>query len=146
MKSVKPGRGPSAMGGVASIIVAIMGIAILSSASSMGAPPVFVLFGLGFVVLAIMQAVYNFRNATGRNRMSVIDITDEAEEPDPIAQYLGYAEPTTESSGERERQSGQETHVMPETATRKYPGRFCPFCGQEVSGDFDYCPHCGKDV
>ncbi len=145
MKSVKPGRGPSAMGGVASIIVAIMGIAILSSASSIGAPPVFAVFGLGFVVLAIMQAVYNFRNATGRNRMSVIDISDEAEEPDPIAEYLGYTGDSVTASAE-DSEMRQETPARSETAKRRYPGGFCPFCGEEVSSNFDYCPHCGKDI
>jgi hypothetical protein len=37
-----------------------------------------------FVLVGIFQTIYHFRNATGRNRMSVADIVDSREEPDPL--------------------------------------------------------------
>ena len=56
MKSVKPGRGPSMMGGIIGIFVALFGVfwtvmAIASGAAIM-AP-----FGIIFVVIAIIQVI-----------------------------------------------------------------------------------------
>ena len=91
MKSIKPGRGPSAMGAVGSIFSAIFGIIWTIAAASMGAPVFFWLFGVVFVILGIVQAIYNFKNATGENRYSEFDIVDSTEEPDPLAQKLGLS-------------------------------------------------------
>ena len=66
MKSVKPGRGPSAMGAVGSVIVVIFGIFWTITAASMGAPFFFPLFGVLFVILGIVQAVYHFKTLPGR--------------------------------------------------------------------------------
>ena len=46
MKSVKPGRGPSAMGAMGSVIAVIFGIFWTIAAASMGAPGIFPLFGV----------------------------------------------------------------------------------------------------
>lgn len=135
MYSVKPGRGPSLMGGIGNILVAVFGLIWTIGAISMGAPPFFALFGVVFVVAAISGAVYNFYNATTRNRMSTFDITAGNEETDPIAKALGH----TERSGSTD--SGQAT-----LGPRKFPGDYCPFCGAKVSAEFDYCPKCGKDI
>ena len=51
MKSVKPGRGPSAMGAVGSVIAVIFGIFWTITAASMGAPFFFPLFGVLFIIL-----------------------------------------------------------------------------------------------
>ena len=64
MKSIKPGRGPSAMGAMGSIIAVIFGIFWTIAAASMGAPFFFPLFGVLFIIMGIVQAVYNFKNAT----------------------------------------------------------------------------------
>ena len=91
MKSIKPGRGPSAMGAVGSIFSAIFGIIWTIAAASMGAPVFFWLFGVVFVILGIVQAIYNFKNATGENRYSKFDIVDSAEEPDPWPRSWGWS-------------------------------------------------------
>ena len=88
MKSVKPGRGPSAMGAVGSLFAAVFGVIWTIAAASMGAPVFFCLFGVVFVILGIVQAIYNFKNATGENRYSAFDIVDSAEEPDPLDRHF----------------------------------------------------------
>ena len=135
MYSVKPGRGPSLMGGIGGIVVAVFGVIWTVGAMSMGAPPIFALFGLVFVGMAIAGVVYNLYNATSRNRMSTFDVTTEREEADPIADALGH--------GGASRQSPPST---PSKGPRKFPGDHCPFCGAKVAADFDYCPKCGKDI
>lgn len=121
MRSIKPGRGPSLMGGVGSIAAALFGIIWVAAVSSMGAPPFFALFGVVFILLAVGGAVYNLYNAGARNRMSIVDITSGEEESDPIADALSLA-------------------------PRRFPGEFCPFCGEKVNADHNYCPKCGKDI
>mgnify|MGYP000088412714 CR=1 FL=1 len=134
MYSVKPGRGPSLMGGIGAVIVAVFGVIWTVLAVSMGAPPIFPLFGVVFILAALGGAVYNFYNAAGRHRISSFDITARGEEPDPIAKAMGYDRPVAADS--------------PPAAAgpRKYPGEYCPFCGTRVGADFDYCPKCGKDI
>jgi hypothetical protein len=84
MHSMKPGRGPSIMGGVAGVFAAIFGLIWMVAAAKMGAPWPFVLFGLVFIGFAVSGAIYNFYNAGAKNRLSAMDIVDESEEPDPL--------------------------------------------------------------
>lgn len=135
MYSIKPGRGPSLMGGIVGIVVAVFGVVWTVGAMSMGAPPFFALFGLAFVGIAIAGVVYNLYNATSRNRMSSFDVTTDREEQDPIAGALGHGEPPRKSPPK-----------SPPAQPRKFPGDHCPFCGAKVAVDFDYCPQCGKDI
>ena len=118
MKSVKQGRGPSFMTGIACVAVAVFGVIWTVSASSMGAPPAFALFGLVFIGLAIAGAVYSFHSATAKNRPSVLDIVDENEEPDPLNQRFGEKRFCTYCGA-----------ALPESA------RFCPGCGKELPSD-----------
>lgn len=134
MYSIKPGRGPSLFGGIAGIAVAVLGVAWTVGALSMGAPPLFALFGVVFVILAIGGVIYNFYNATARNRMSQLDITAGREEDDPIARALGHSR--GKSTDEPTQSSGR----------RRFEGRYCPFCRAEVRDEFDFCPQCGKDI
>ena len=67
MKSVKPGRGPSMMGGVASVFAVVFGIIWMCGAASMGAPGFFLLFGVAFIGIGVVNAVYSFKNAAGEN-------------------------------------------------------------------------------
>ena len=80
MKSVKPGRGPSMMGGVASVFAVVFGIIWMGGAASMGAPGFFLLFGVAFIGIGVVNAVYSFKNAAGENRYSAYDIVDSDEE------------------------------------------------------------------
>lgn len=134
MYSVKPGRGPSLMGGAGGIVAVIFGVIWTVGAASSGAPGFFVLFGVIFIIMAIAGVIYNFYNATRKNRMSTFDITEEIEESDPIARAMGHAP--------------HSTHKIQaeDTKPRKYEGSFCPFCGARVTPEFDYCPKCGRDI
>ena len=79
MKSVKPGRGPSGMKFIGSVFAIEFGIFWTIMAARMGAPAFFPIFGVIFIIMGIVQAAYNYRNATGKNRYSSFDITDEGE-------------------------------------------------------------------
>lgn len=136
MKSIKPGRGPSTMGAAGSIVVAIFGIfwTIMAFTITRDAPfPIGFIFpaaGILFVGFGIFQAVYHYKNATSKQRMSLFDITDSNEEPDPLDVRFGGAE-TAKDPAERTQK------LSPERA-------FCPYCGQSVQSSFQYCPKCGK--
>ena len=131
MKSIKPGRGPSMMSGVMGIFVAVFGVIWTFTALSMGAPLPFALFGIGFIAVAVYGAVYNFRNATGENRYSVYDITEEGEESDPFNDRFGAK--TTAENGDSQQRNGKKS-------------KFCPYCGTELAEDFVYCSECGKKL
>ncbi len=127
------------MGGVASLVVAFVGLFWFFSARSMmkgfgaitgggtGIVQVFPLFGLLFSFLALANAVYNFRNATAENRHSLVDITDGEDEPDPLDPRLGRRQQRDRVPDADEALSG-----------------YCPYCGRSVDGQFTYCPDCGK--
>ena len=125
MKSVKPGRGPSLLAALAGVAAAAFGVIWIFGALKMGAPIFMALFGIAFVVIAILGVIYNAHNATAENRYSEFDITDDGEEPDPLSKRV--SSPPRQSA---------------ETAGEK--GAFCPFCGKTVQSDFAFCPHCGK--
>ncbi len=123
MKSVKPGRGPSGMSAIGAVIGIVFGIFWTITAISMGAPFMFPLFGVLFILIGIVNAVYHYKNATGENRYSVYDITDESEEPDPLNVRFGQQ---------------HQTYRSGTTA------RFCPYCGRNANADYEFCPGCGK--
>ena len=129
MKSVKPGRGPSAMGAVGSVVAVIFGIFWTIMAASMGAPIFFPLFGVLFMIVGIVQAVYHFKNATGENRYSAFDIVDSSEEPDPLDRRFG-SESGAEAAPAEDGESGDF--------------RFCPYCGARLGSGFTFCGKCGK--
>ncbi len=96
-------------------------------AASMGAPIIFPLFGVGFVVLAVVQGLYSFMNATGKKRFSAFDITSDAEEPDPLNERFG----------------GRDLQTPPETGAA---AAFCPYCGERAQESYRYCRKCGKEL
>lgn len=126
MKSIKRGRGPSFMGVIGSVIAVIWGVIWMGIAGSMGAPPLFVCFGLVFIGAAIVNGVYDFRNATGKKRYSEYDIVDSKEESDPLNEIYGqpYEEAASAENGE------------------EYG--FCPYCGKKREKDHIYCGKCGR--
>lgn len=131
MKSVKRGRGPSFMGGVAAVAAALFGVFWIVMAVSMGAwfmAP----FGLIFVGVAVFNAIYNFKNATGKNRYSEFDITDENEEPDPFNERFGRKD--------------DYDYTEKKSFSQSNDSRYCPYCGNPVSKDFEYCNICGKKL
>lgn len=129
MKSIKPGRGPSMMSGIVGIGVALFGVLWTIIAASSGGG-LFALFGVIFVAIAVVQVVYNFKNATGKNRYSSFDITDENEEPDPFNERFG-----NNSYAQDDRYSYTESSQ-----------NYCPYCGAKTKEDFEFCTNCGKKL
>lgn len=132
MKSIKPGRGPSMKGGIMSLAMAAFGVLWIVAVAGMGGG-FFALFGVIFVIVAIVEAVYSFKNATGENRYSSFDIVDGSEEPDPLNVYYGgddHSDPI--------RDEAQEQHPR--------ESLYCPYCGAAVEGDYVYCNKCGRKL
>ena len=132
MKSIKPGRGPSMMGGFGSVFGILFGIFWTVMAANMTrglglVGVVFPLFGVIFILIGVVNAVYHFKNATGKNRYSAFDITDGGEEPDPLNER--FSSPSA-----------------PEQGHAPSGGSFCPYCGAPVQDDFAFCRKCGKPL
>ena len=128
MKSIKPGRGPSIQGAVAGIAAAVFGIFWTIFSINLGAPFIFPIFGIVFIGLAVFQAVYNLKNAAGKNRFSVFDIVDEYEEPAPLNKLFSENEADNISQ-----EGGKEAG-------------YCPYCGTGLDVGFEFCPKCGKKL
>ena len=77
--------------------------------------------------VAITITVYNFKNATGKNRYSQFDITDSNEEPDLLNERFGNAQSFENSA----RNTASES-------------AYCPYCGTPVGDGFEFCNRCGK--
>lgn len=125
MKSIKPGRGPSMMSGFVGIFMICFGIfwTILAAQAS----GIFALFGVLWTCVAIGTTIYNFKNATSKNRYSKYDITDENEEPDPLNERFGNSQANTQKKNDAD-------------------NKFCPYCGTPVEDDYEYCNKCGKKL
>lgn len=128
MKSIKPGRGPSMMGGISSILAGLFGVVWTIAAVSMGAGGLFGIFGIIFIVMAVVSAVYNFKNATSKNRYSSFDITEDGEETDPWNERFG-----------EKKAYNHNTSINTES-------KYCPYCGTAVGSDFEFCNNCGKKL
>lgn len=123
MKSIKPGRGPSMMSGIVGIVMICFGIFWTIIAGSFA--PFMAVFGILWTAIAVITTVYNFKNATGKNRYSSFDITDSDEEPDPLNERFG-------------------NNI--ETDTEENESEYCPYCGTKVQGNFRFCNKCGKEL
>lgn len=128
MKSIKPGRGPSMMGGIGAVAVVICGIIWTLAAVSMGAPIFFPLFGLVFIGMGIADAVYSFKNASGKERYSAFDIVDSSEESDPLNEHFG-------------RQAEESAPDVPSDGFA-----YCPYCGAKLGEGFTFCGKCGREL
>lgn len=131
MKSIKPGRGPSMMGGIVGLFMIAFGIFWTVLAAQAGG--FFALFGVFWTGIAVVTTIYNFKNATGKNRYSEYDITDAQEEPDPFNERYGFS---------------REDYEMPEQTGHSEEGahKYCPYCGNPVGEDFTFCNSCGKKL
>ncbi len=125
MKSIKPGRGPSFMGGIVSLFMGLFGVVWTVLVASVGGG-IFALFGVIFIAVAIVMALYHFKNATGKNRYSAYDITEQGEEPDPLNERF-----ENKKQGEIKKEG---------------ENRFCPYCGTAVSEDYEFCNKCGRKL
>ena len=120
------------MGGVMSIFMALFGVFWTVIAASMGAV-IMVPFGFIFIGIAVVNAVYNFKNATGENRYSSFDIVDRTEESDPLNDK--YGKPQTQNP---------EVQTAASDNSDNKEQKFCPYCGAKVGADFVFCNSCGK--
>lgn len=137
MKSIKPGRGPSAMSFIGSSVAIIFGVfwTILTASMTAGVPIVgifFPLFGILFIIVGISQAVYNYKNATGKSRYSTFDITDSTEEGDPSDKWIKDGN----KGGKKEVHGNFENTQV----------NFCPYCGVQLESEYKYCPKCGQAI
>ena len=122
MKSIKPGRGNSMMGGIMGIFMVLFGIVwtVIASQAAwfMG------LFGILWTCMAAVITVRNFKNAISKNRESMYDIVDGREEPDPFDERFGGNKADTDGTD----------------------CRYCPYCGTAVESDHEYCNQCGRKL
>lgn len=128
MKSVKPGRAPSAIGVWGAVVAVVFGIFWTAQAARMGAPAFMPIFGVLFIITGVITGIYKFKNATGKNRYSSFDITEEGEEPDPLQQRFGEA-PSLDDT----RQAGNADG-------------YCPYCGAPADAGYAFCRRCGKEL
>lgn len=119
------------MGAMGSVFAIIFGIFWTIMAGSMGAPIFFPIFGVLFIGMGVVQLIYHLKNATGKNRMSIVDITEEGEEEDPLNQYFG----------DSQRVETEEKHPNPGAEFA-----FCPYCGHKLDNLYRFCPSCGKPL
>lgn len=133
MKSIKPGRGPSMKGFVMSIAMALFGVLWTIAALAIGGG-FFALFGVIFIGIAVYEAVYNYRNATSKNRYSTIDIVDSCEEGDPLNEK--YGRNTVKNTPAVQMNGVQDTSET----------NFCPYCGKKVGEAHSFCSGCGKKL
>lgn len=157
MKSIKPGRGPSAMNGIGSMAAAVFGIIWTLVTVSMGAPWFFALFGLVFTGMAAVQAAYHWKNAASGERFSEYDIVDSSEEGDPAERFIRRERPGDGESGtdgesreRRLRENGLEELDAGEAGTRNRAEadevNFCPYCGTPVKAGYQFCTKCGRPL
>lgn len=116
------------IGGIMGIAVGLFGVFWTVLAVRVGAG-IMVPFGIIFVVIAVVNTVYCFKNATGQNRYSEFDITDESEESDPWNERFG--------------KKNSPPEVRTDAGSK---AKFCPYCGEKADNDFAYCKNCGRKL
>ena len=126
MKSIKPGRGSSMMSGIVGLFAAGVGVLWTVLAVSMGAG-FMAIFGVIFILIALVSSAGGFYSATAENRPSIIDIVDGEEEGDPFA-------PNSQTDRHDEHEAPGDTV------------RFCPYCGRRTEEDHRFCAGCGKSL
>ncbi len=143
MKSIKPGRGPSKRSFVSSIFGVVFGIIWTIAALGMAVMTgfnffalIFPLFGVCFVAMAIYDARIAWKNAHGEDRMSLFDVVDSKDEPDPWS-------PDYEQQKLRQSQNNSQISAHSETNDE---AKFCPYCGKPIESGYKFCKFCGKSL
>ena len=128
MKSIKPGRFNSGQGIIGAVFGIVFAIFWTIMAVSAGAPIIFSVFGVGFIILMVTELIKNVHNFTNKNRYSSFDIVDSTEEADPW----------------NEKFRSQQTDM--DFSTENEEAIYCPYCGTKLAPDFEFCPKCGKKL
>ena len=128
MKSIKPGRFNSGQGIIGAVFGIIFAIFWTIMTASVGAPIIFPIFGIGFIVLMVTELIKNVHNFTNKNRYSAFDIVDSTEEPDPWNKKF------------HSHQTDMDFY------TENKESIYCPYCGAKLAPDFEFCPKCGKKL
>ncbi|KMW12575.1 hypothetical protein [Enterocloster citroniae] len=63
------------------------------------ASPIMALFGVLWTGVDLVNTIYQFKNAIGKNSYSAYDITDATEESDPLNEMLGAEGGSTTAPG-----------------------------------------------
>jgi high-affinity Fe2+/Pb2+ permease len=134
MRSIKPGRGPSLRGILGSAASILFGIIWIAFTVSIGGG-LFALFGLGFIIMAAVNLIYNIKNAFNKNRYSEFDITEDGEEPDSFEQRFGRKTDYTQNSSTAHSGDFNSSQTL-----------FCPFCGSPVKDEHKFCKNCGRQL
>ncbi|HHW32235.1 MAG TPA: zinc ribbon domain-containing protein [Clostridiaceae bacterium] len=152
MKSIKPGRGPSGLSFIGSVFSIIFGVfwTIMAFKITSFSPfgivgTIFPLFGISFIIYGIFQAVYHYRNATGKDRYSIFDITGPHEEGDPSERWIrkNLAEENQYDYRE-EKQYGDKYFSQQDLSEQEY--NYCPHCGLKLQKIYNFCPNCGEKL
>ncbi len=115
------------MNGIGSIVAVVFGIFWTIMTLIMGAPFFFPIFGVIFIIVGIIQAIYNFKNATSKNRFSEYDIVPSDKEEDYFNEHFSKK-------------------GLDHDYNQNEMGEFCPYCGSNISPDYEYCSKCGKKL
>lgn len=108
---------------VVTALVALFGIFFAVQAGSMGAPFIFVVFGIGFTIVAVSAFVSTAAGiAQGSEQDSNLD-----EDAEPAVLYRPETPPS-------------ERELAPQQA------RECSYCGTRVVDGGNRCPNCGAGV
>lgn len=151
------------MGGIGSIFAAVFGVIWTVAAASMGAPVMFSLFGVIFIIMALVQGAYHWKNATSGERFSEYDIVDSKEEGDPLNRIVAGEKDKRKAVGGEVHRPEEEAAAIWNTVTDRESAadrnsaanresaadrrvRFCPYCGTPVEEDFEFCGSCGKEL
>jgi hypothetical protein len=117
--------GPLAIlpGLVVTALVAMFGIFFAIQAGSMGAPFIFVIFGIGFAIVAVM----GFVSTAAGVAKGVGGNTEPDEDDEPAVLYRPESPPG-------------------EPAPARLQARECAYCGTRVDDARNRCPNCGAGV
>lgn len=80
--------------------------------------------------LGVVQAIYHYKNATSKDRYSIIDIVDSGEVWDPSDNWV-------------KNKNGDEPEIQNSMTSEL---NYCPYCGAKVNSDYTFCSKCGKSI
>lgn len=162
MKSIKPGRGPSGMAFIGSIVAVVFGILwIIVASSIMGTgrdsfnsfdgfggfdmpgamfstsgPPDII--GTIFPLFGVLFVIAGIASAVYHYKNA------RGRDRFSIIDIVDKSEEGDQSDAWIRREPAPEAEVK--EAALHPAGKFCTACGQRLDGNFSFCPGCGRDL